>query len=66
MSSVSIKNVINKRFTNHTYLIHMYEQDLALNNQQWLLRCKTQPNQTNTFQMLTTDCRPMTPLTDER
>ena len=32
-------------FTNHIYLIYMYEEDLALNNQQWLICHKTQPNQ---------------------
>ena len=27
------------------YLIYMYEKDLALNNLQWLICHKTQPNQ---------------------
>ena len=26
------------------YLIHMYKEDLALNNQQWLTCHKTKPN----------------------
>ena len=30
-------------FTNHIYLIIMYKEDLALNNQQWLICHKTQP-----------------------
>ena len=30
---------------NHIYLIYMYEEDLALNNQQWLICHKPQPNQ---------------------
>ena len=30
---------------NHIYLIYMYKEDLALNNQQWLICHKTQPNQ---------------------
>ena len=30
---------------NPIYLIHMYKQDLALNNLQWLICHKTQPNQ---------------------
>ena len=28
-----------------TYLIFMYKEDLALNNLQWLICHKTQPNQ---------------------
>ena len=28
-----------------SYLINMYKEDLALNNPQWLLCHKTQPNQ---------------------
>ena len=30
-------------FTNHTYLLHTYEQDLALNNLHWLMCHKTKP-----------------------
>ena len=45
MSLGSFKNVFNKMFTNHIYLIDMYKQDLALNNLQWLIYHKTQPNQ---------------------
>ena len=29
---------------NHIYLIYMYKEDLALNNLQWLIYGKTQPN----------------------
>ena len=36
------KNVIYKIFL---YLIYMYEEELALNNLQWLRCHKTQPNQ---------------------
>ena len=32
-------------FTNHIYLMGMYKQDLAFNNQQWFICHKTQPNQ---------------------
>ena len=39
------KNVINKLFTNPIYLIYIYKEDLALNNPQWLICHKTQPNQ---------------------
>ena len=28
----------------YIYLIYMYKQDLALNNQQWLICHKTKPN----------------------
>ena len=30
---------------NPIYLIYMYKEDLALNNLQWLICHKTQPNQ---------------------
>ena len=30
---------------NHIYLIDMYKKDLALNDLQWLICHKTQPNQ---------------------
>ena len=33
----------------HIYLINIYKGNLALNNQQWLLYHKTQPNQSNGF-----------------
>ena len=33
------------RRSNHIYLIYMYKEDLALNNLQWLICHKTQPNQ---------------------
>ena len=36
---------IFKRNIYHIYLIYMYEEDLALNNLQWLICHKTQPNQ---------------------
>ena len=32
-------------FTNPIYLIYMYKEDVALNNLQWLICYKTQPNQ---------------------
>ena len=32
-------------FANHVYLIYMYKVDLALNNLQWLICHKIQPNQ---------------------
>ena len=31
---------------NLIYLIYMYKENLALNNQRWLICHKTQPNQT--------------------
>ena len=40
----SFKNVIKNVFTNPIYLIYMYKEDLALNNLQWLICHKTQPN----------------------
>ena len=45
MSSGLFKNVINKMCLEIIYLIYMYEKDLALNNLQWLICHKTQPNQ---------------------
>ena len=30
---------------NHIYLIYMYKEDLALNDQQWFIYHKTQQNQ---------------------
>ena len=35
----------NPTKSNHIYLIYMYKEDLALNNLQWLICQKTQPNQ---------------------
>ena len=46
MSSGLLKNY---RFTNHIY---MYKEDLALNNLQWLICHKTQPNQTELIQCI--------------
>ena len=43
MSLGLFKNV--NMFINHIYLIFMYKEDLALNNLQWLICHKTQPNQ---------------------
>ena len=46
MSSNSFKTRYQQNvFTNPIYLIYMYKQDLALNNLQWLIYHKTQPNQ---------------------
>ena len=41
----SSKNTKKYMFTNHVYLVYMYKEDLALNNQQWLICYKSQPNQ---------------------
>ena len=38
---------LNPNKENHIYLIHMYKEDLALNNLQWLICHKTKSNQTN-------------------
>ena len=46
MSLGSFKNVINKICSQTVYLIYMYKEDLVLNNLQWLICHKTQPNQT--------------------
>ena len=35
---------LNPTKPNHIYLIYMYKEDLALNNLQWLICYKTQPN----------------------
>ena len=40
------KNELSKMFANHMYLIYLYKEDLALNNLQWLICYKTQPNHT--------------------
>ena len=42
INSGSFKNVINKLYVYKSYL---YKEDLALNNLQWLICHKTQPNQ---------------------
>ena len=34
-------------FTNHKYLIYMYDPNLTLNKQQWLICHKIKPNLTN-------------------
>ena len=50
MSLGSFKNVIKQNvYINHVYLIYMYKQDLALNNQQVLICYKTKPNQTKLY-----------------
>ena len=36
-------------YTNHIYLIYMYNEDLALNNLQWLICHKTKPNETKSY-----------------
>ena len=36
---------LNLTKPNHIYLVYMYKEDLALNNLQWLICHKTQPNQ---------------------
>ena len=35
---------------NHIYLIYIYKEDLALNNQQWLICHKTRPTNQPTYQ----------------
>ena len=45
MSSGSFKYVINKMCLQIIYLIYMYKQDLASDNQQWWICHKTQANQ---------------------
>ena len=57
MSSGSFKNVIYKiSLTNHIYLIYKYEQDLSLDNLQWLIWHKIQPNQSDFLESLTIRC----------
>ena len=46
MRSGSFKNVIYKKCISKSY---MYKEDLVLNNLQWLIYHKTQPNQTCFF-----------------
>ena len=41
LRTLSIKYV----YKSYIYLIYMYKEDLALNNLQWLICHKTQPNQ---------------------
>ena len=41
----SFENFVNKFFASHIYFLSMYKQYLALNNLQWLIHHKTQPNQ---------------------
>ena len=45
MSLGSFKNVINKMYLQIIYLIYMYKEELVLNNLQWSICHKTQPNQ---------------------
>ena len=45
MSSGSFKNVNNKMCLEIIHLIYVYKKDLSLNNLQWLICHKTQPNQ---------------------
>ena len=49
MSLSLFKKVINKMCLQIKYIfnIYMYEEDLALNNLQWLICLKVKPNQTN-------------------
>ena len=44
MSLDSFKDVSKNVLTYHIFNIYMQKQDLALNNQQWLICHKTQPN----------------------
>ena len=48
MSSNSFKNIINKMLQ-IIGLINKYSEDFALNNLQWLICHKTQPNQTKSY-----------------
>ena len=43
-SSGSFKNLIYKMYLQIIYLVYMYKEDLALNNQQLLICHKTKPN----------------------
>ena len=45
MNSGSFKDVVYKMCLEIIYLIYIYEKDLALNNLQWLICHKSQPNQ---------------------
>ena len=42
MNSGSFKKVIHKPYIHKSYIFNMYKEDLALNNQQWLICHKTQ------------------------
>ena len=44
MTLHSFKDVIYKMCLEILYLLYMYKEDLALNNLQWLMGHKTQPN----------------------
>ena len=44
MSSGLFRNVIYKMCLQIIYSIYMFKEDLALNNLQWLICHKTQPN----------------------
>ena len=45
LAQACLQLLSTKYLTNHIYLIYMYKEDLALNNLQWLIWHKTQPNQ---------------------
>ena len=45
MNSSTFKNVIYKMSIEIIFFVYMYKEDLALNNLQWLICHKTQPNQ---------------------
>ena len=47
MNSCLLKYIMNKTSLQIIELVYMYKQDLALNNLQWLIYIKTQPNQTH-------------------
>ena len=49
MSGLFKKCYQQNLFTNHTYLIYMYKQDLVLINLQWLICYKTKSNQIELF-----------------
>ena len=44
MSLGSFKDVINKMYLKIIYIQHVYKEDLAINNLQWLICHKTLPN----------------------
>ena len=45
MKSGLFQNIIYKMYLEIIYLIYMYKKDKVLNNLQWLICHKTQPNQ---------------------
>ena len=47
MSFYSMNNFINKLFANHIYLIYLNKIKWALNNLQWLICHKPNPNKRN-------------------